>query len=137
MSDKQHVIDKEQDLIRSLGITGTLPSNCANAVATGLLKKQPTTKELQNLKYDNGYYPYTFLSVNLVMDSGLTLRNLAKWVSWQNKHLKPALLNVHEVKQYEILDNTLGGSPMSDIHAKVISIEAKQTKAGELGRTLM
>ena len=114
-----------------------LPRECANAVATGLVKKQPTFKDLQSLKYDNGYYPYTFLSVNLIMDSGMSLRNLAKWIAWQKKHLKPDLLNVHEVKQYEILDNALNGSPASDIHAKVVSMEAKQTRAGELGRTLM
>ena len=107
MNDKKHVIDQEQDIIRALDINATLPTECANAIATGLVKKQPTFKDLQSLKYDNGYYPYTFLSVNLIMESGMSLRNLAKWIAWNHKHLKPGLLNVHEVKQYEILDNTL------------------------------
>jgi hypothetical protein len=114
-----------------------LPEHFSDCIATHVANN---TKH--NYKYNNGFYPYTFIDVRMVVDCGLALQRIHKMATdyerWAKKNNQGRMWTIYKTQEYEILENTLKIPPHPDYMAKAKRISQREEAKKELsaGETL-
>ena len=89
---------------------------------------------------DSEYYPYKFLDVRLVMQHGGMLRNLDSFLDRQRRMMRfRSFLSIYSVRQYDIVDNSLGHDKDDKYKAVAspMAADAKLEEHGELSRNII